>query len=102
MKTDTHQDYTKTLRQHITDLLSENDMGARELSQALGIREKEVFDHISHIARSVKAKGKKLIILPSQCLSCGYVFEDRTRFTPPGRCPSCKKSHLKNPTFKIS
>jgi predicted Zn-ribbon and HTH transcriptional regulator len=101
MKRETHRNDTKTIRQHIADLLNENDMSARELSQALGIREKEVFYHISHIARTVKAQGKKLIILPSQCLSCGYVFEDRKRFTPPGKCPYCKKSHLKDPAFKI-
>jgi len=85
----------------MADLLSKNDMSAKELSQELGIREKDVFDHISHIARSAKAQDKKLIILPSQCLSCGYVFEGRKRYTPPGRCPYCKKSHLRDPTFKI-
>jgi len=101
MKEPVHQDYAKTIRQNMAALLSEDNMSARELSQTLGIRQKEVFDHISHISRSVKAQGKKLIILASRCLSCGYVFEDRKRFTPPGRCPYCKKSHLQDPTFKI-
>ncbi len=83
------------------DLLSEEEMGARELSQAIGIREKEVYEHLSHIARSVATQRKKLIIRPSYCLICGYVFKDRRRFTRPSRCPRCKKTHLQWPTYRI-
>ncbi|MFO8164288.1 MAG: hypothetical protein R6T98_07125, partial [Desulfatiglandales bacterium] len=84
----------KTARQEMIVLLSENDITARELSQALGIREKEVYQHLPHIARSLAAQRKKLIILPISCLSCGYVFKDRRRFTRPSRCPRCKSTHL--------
>ena len=90
-----------TLRQNIIALLTEAEMDARELSRELGIQEKEVVVHLPHIARSLKSKGKKLILQPSECLACGYVFEDRRRFTRPGRCPQCKKSHLKSPVFHI-
>ena len=92
----------QTLRQQIIELLTGNEMNARELSRALGIREKEVVVHLSHIARSLKTKGRKLILQPSECLGCGYVFEDRRRFTRPGRCPQCRKSHLKSPVFHIA
>jgi predicted Zn-ribbon and HTH transcriptional regulator len=54
-----------------------------------------------HVDRSVKAAKKKLIVHPSQCLSCDFVFENRTRFTPPGRCPQCRKSRLTRPMFQI-
>lgn len=91
----------KTIRQQIMDCLSEGAMSAIEISQDLGIREKEVYEHLPHIARSVVAQGKKLVILPSQCLNCGYVFEDRNRFTPPSRCPRCKGTHLQRPTYEI-
>ena len=92
----------QTVRQRIIALLSENEMDARELSREVGIREKEVSDHLTHIARSLAAKGKKLDIHPAQCLSCGYVFKNRKRFTRPGRCPSCRKSHLLSPSYYIS
>ena len=82
-------------------LLSDRDMGARELSQTMGIREKEVYEHLSHIARSVAAQGKRLIIRPFRCLLCGYVFEDRKRFTRPGRCPHCKRAHLESPMYRV-
>jgi predicted Zn-ribbon and HTH transcriptional regulator len=76
-------------------------MDARELSHEVGIREKEVYDHLAHIARSLAVKGYKLGIQPARCLSCGFVFKDRQRFTRPGRCPRCKKSHLQSPGFYI-
>jgi len=91
----------QTVRQKIIDLLSEGQMDARELSREVSIREKEVYDHLSHIARSLAVKGNTLNIQPAQCLSCGYVFKDRQRFTRPGRCPRCKKSHLQSPAFFI-
>ena len=91
----------ETIRQQIMALLIEREMSARELSQAIGIREKEVFEHLPHIARSVAVQKKKLIIQPAQCLACGYVFRDRKRFTRPGRCPRCKKSHLDEPKYQI-
>jgi predicted Zn-ribbon and HTH transcriptional regulator len=90
-----------TVRQKIIDLLSLHAMDARELSREAGIREKEVADHLAHIARSLASKDKRLIIQPSRCLRCGYIFADRRRLTRPGHCPYCKSSHLQNPVFSI-
>jgi predicted Zn-ribbon and HTH transcriptional regulator len=42
--------------------LSEDEMSARDLSQTIGIREKEVYDHLSHIARSRAAQRKRLLV----------------------------------------
>ena len=91
-----------TLRQQIIELLTDGEMDARELSREVGIKEKEVYEHLTHISRSLEAKGRKLYIRPSECLKCGYVFKDRKRFTRPGRCPRCKKSHLQSPGFHIT
>jgi predicted Zn-ribbon and HTH transcriptional regulator len=76
-------------------------MDARDLSQELGLKEKEVYEHLIHVERSVAATGGRFIMTPSQCLLCGYVFEDRWRVTRPGRCPKCKRSKLQNPSFRI-
>jgi predicted Zn-ribbon and HTH transcriptional regulator len=91
----------QTKRQEMIDLLSEEEMGARELSQTLCIREKEVYEHLPHVARSLIAQKKRLIILPFRCLACGHVFKERKRFARPGRCPRCKKSHIERPTYRI-
>ena len=91
----------QTIRQKIIELLSLQEMDARQLSAQIGIREKEVAEHLSYIARSLKARGEKLTIRPAECLQCGYVFKKRRRFTRPSRCPRCKKSHLQSPAFCI-
>lgn len=90
-----------TIRQKIVKLLSKSELDARELSQELGVQEKEVYDHLAHVARSVKAEKKKLIIHPSRCLRCGFVFADRKRLTRPSRCPKCRRTHLQNPRYHI-
>jgi predicted Zn-ribbon and HTH transcriptional regulator len=92
----------ETIRQQMIDLLSEEEMNAIEVSQELRIAEKEVYAHLPHIARSAATQGKKLLILPSRCLKCGYVFEERKRFTRPGHCPRCKATYIQRPTYRIS
>jgi len=90
-----------TLRRRIIALLSDQEMDVRELSQELGIKEKEVYEHLVHVERSAAAASARFILTPSQCLLCGYVFEDRRRLTRPSRCPTCKRSKLQNPSFRI-
>ncbi len=91
----------KTMRQQIIALLNVREMSARELSQSLGIEEKEVYQHLNHVSRSAVPLGMRLEIRPSECLKCGFVFKERNRFTPPGRCPRCKGTYLQKPAFKI-
>ena len=90
-----------TLRQKIISLLSDTEMSTREISGQVGIPEKEVVEHLAHIARSLASQNKKMVIAPAICLGCQYVFENRRRFTRPGRCPTCKKSHIQSQRFRI-
>jgi predicted Zn-ribbon and HTH transcriptional regulator len=90
-----------SLRRRIIALLCEQEMDARELSQELGLKEKEIYEHLVHVERSVAASRGRFVITPSQCLLCGYVFEDRRRLTRPSRCPQCRRSKLQNPSFRI-
>jgi len=94
-------DNQQTVRQQIFDLLSSEEMTVRDLSQAVSIPEKEVVDHLGHIERTAQSQGKRLIITPYKCLSCGYIFDKRSRLTRPGRCPSCKKSHIQRALYHI-
>lgn len=90
-----------SLRRRIIALLSKKEMDARDLSQELGLKEKEIYEHLVHVERSVAASRGRFVITPSQCLLCGYVFEDRRRLTRPGRCPQCRRSKIQNPSFRI-
>ena len=94
-------DNRQTIRQEIIDLLNSEKLTIRDLSQTVSLQEREIVDHLGHIERSLQRQGKKLMISPYTCLTCGFVFEKRTRFTKPGRCPSCKNSHIKVAQFYI-
>jgi predicted Zn-ribbon and HTH transcriptional regulator len=91
----------QTIRHAMIDLLCGEPVSARELSRRLGIREKEVCDHLAHIERTAGARRKKLTILPFACLDCGFVFRDRKRFTRPGKCPRCRGTHIEVPRFQL-
>jgi hypothetical protein len=93
---------TQTLRRKIIALLNDREMDARSLSEELQVKEKEVYEHLIHVERSVQAAGGKFILTPSECLLCGYVFEARRRLTRPGRCPKCRRSKIMNPSFRIA
>jgi len=82
-------------------LLSQGVRSARDLSQMLHIQEKEVYSHLSHIARSVVSQSHRLVVIPSRCLVCGYVFDNRKRFTRPSRCPCCKGERIEEPRYEV-
>jgi predicted Zn-ribbon and HTH transcriptional regulator len=82
-------------------LLETEAMGVRDLSQALGVSEKDVFMHLEHIQRTARGKGRRFGMTPCECLSCGYVFRDRSRLKKPGRCPKCRQSHILGAMYRI-
>ena len=90
-----------TIRRQIINLLREAPLGARELSQAVHQSEKEIYAHLAHIERSLKAEGRHLVIEPPVCLNCGFVFEHRQRPQPPGHCPRCRKTRISRPRYRI-
>ncbi|MEW5735942.1 MAG: transcriptional regulator [Thermodesulfobacteriota bacterium] len=90
-----------TIRKEMEALLSRGPMNARELSQALGITEKDVAGHLEHLAKSVAAQGGKLTVTPSECLECGFRFEKRERLNAPGRCPRCRGQRMSRPEYFI-
>ncbi|MHC1745140.1 MAG: transcriptional regulator [Syntrophobacteraceae bacterium] len=90
-----------TVRQDMIDLLTSRELTARQISQELGIREREVYDHLPNIARSLTGQRRKLVALPFACMDCGHVFAERKRWTRPGRCPKCKNGHIQEPRFRV-
>lgn len=90
-----------TVRQQMIELLREEELDAMELSQVLSIPEKEVYEHLPHLVRTLGSSREKLIISPYLCLKCNYSFAGRTRFDRPGRCPRCKHTHIRMATYTI-
>jgi transcriptional regulator len=89
-----------TIRQSIISFLKDRELTAKELSQAVGIREKEVYEHLAHISRSKLPEGK-FIVQPSVCRKCGFVFKKRDRLTPPSRCFLCRGESITPPRFMV-
>jgi predicted Zn-ribbon and HTH transcriptional regulator len=90
-----------TIRQALADALRRGGHSAHDLSRLVGIPEKAVADHLAHLIRSLPAHGERLLVTPPECLACGYAFPERSRLTPPSRCPRCHDTHLAEPLFTI-
>jgi hypothetical protein len=82
-------------------ILKERQVTARDLSRFLGITEKEVYQHLPHVERSLR-HGVSLITEPARCLDCGFVFKKRKRFTTPGRCPVCRSEAITPAAYGIN
>ena len=82
-------------------MLEAGAVSARDISQALRIREKDVYDHLAHVRRTMAGQGRKLTVQPFACLKCGFVFKERQRFTRPGRCPQCRETYLEEPLYAL-
>ncbi|MDJ0621941.1 MAG: transcriptional regulator [Desulfocapsaceae bacterium] len=88
-----------TIRQQIQELLREGEWTALELSQELSVQEREIYDHLQHVRKSLR--GEKLQVSPYHCRSCGYIFRKRERLDRPSRCPQCRESHIGVASFTI-
>ena len=92
-----------TIRQMIAAALREGMLTSKDISRALGIREKEAIEHLPHVARTVNHAGGKerFVAEPSECLSCGFVFKKRDRLRTPCRCPVCRSEEITEMRFGI-
>jgi len=90
-----------TVRQEIMMIIEQAETDIETLAQQLGVKEKEVAEHLAHVVRTVAGKKKKLVIRPSACLDCGFTFKERRRPSRPSRCPKCKGQRITPPAFHI-
>ena len=90
-----------TPRQQLMALLRVRPWDAGGLSRALGMSQRQVEVHLTHVRQSVEAHGERLVIAPAQCRDCGFACAKRRRTTKPSRCPRCKSEHLALPLFEI-
>jgi predicted Zn-ribbon and HTH transcriptional regulator len=89
----------ETIRQEIISALGGRTLTAKEISAEVRIPEKEVYEHLEHIQKSMNNKERQLIITPATCIKCGFVFAKRERLKKPGKCPVCKSELIQEPLF---
>jgi predicted Zn-ribbon and HTH transcriptional regulator len=90
-----------TIPSLIREALSAAPKTTRDLSQELGVSEREVLRHLQHLERSLKEDGAKLVVEPPVCLACGFVFRKRERLNRPSRCPVCRNERLSSARFSV-
>lgn len=90
-----------TIRQQLVSLLRSGGFSARELSGAVHIGEKEVYQHLAHIDKSAAHLRLRLQVEPAVCRNCGFVFAKRERLTKPGKCPVCRGTFVEEPRFSL-
>jgi len=91
----------QTIRQEIINELENNALTARDISQSIGILEKDVYHHLAFIEKTVKHKNKRILLEPYHCMNCGFQFNNRKTFKRPGKCPGCKNGRIAPAVFQI-
>ena len=92
----------RTPRQRIIDVITGTRLSSRQLAQMLGVREREVEEHLTHVVKTVaRDKSRRFVLDPAFCQDCGFVFHDRRRLTSPSRCPHCRSEAIMAPRYGI-
>lgn len=92
----------RTARQRIIDLLTGTRLSSNQLAQMLGLPERQVEEHLTHVVKSVsRDRSRHFILEPSTCPECGFIFRDRTKLTRPSRCPVCHSEGISPPRYGI-
>jgi hypothetical protein len=101
MKSHHPPDQSQSFRELLLQTLSAEPLTVRALSQAAGLSERDVLNHLQHLQKSLKVQNRRLKVTPATCLDCHFVFQKRERLTRPGKCPVCRSTHLREPFFSI-
>ena len=91
----------QTIRQEIVNKLENNALTVRDISQSVGILEKDVYHHLAFIEKSIKHRNKRIHLEPYYCMNCGFQFNNRKTFKRPGKCPECRNSRIAPAVYHI-
>lgn len=94
-------DRHETVRKEIISALRERTLSAREISGAVSVPEKAVYEHLCHIQKTLHKKGGRLVVTPPECRKCGFEFKKREKLKKPGKCPVCRGESVTEPLFSI-
>jgi transcriptional regulator len=91
----------ETVRQKMAVLLEGNTLSARDLSVEIGVSEKDVYEHLEHLQRSITQSAQRFVVVPAVCMRCNFVFRKRDRLKKPGKCPVCRSESIQEPLFSV-
>ncbi|AZH25547.1 transcriptional regulator [Haloplanus aerogenes] len=90
-----------TTREQIADALREEAATASQLSARVGTSRSAVYDHLRHVARSLRERDdEQVLVSPPTCRDCGFDgFDDPINH--PSTCPECRSENVAEPAFRI-
>ena len=91
-----------TIRRRIISLLLAHPGTARQMSAELRIPEREIYDHLEHIRKTMHTGAYRLVVQPAMCEKCGFTFRKRDRLKKPSRCPMCRSESIAEPLFTVA
>ncbi|MBD3195978.1 MAG: transcriptional regulator [Candidatus Lokiarchaeota archaeon] len=95
----------KTRRQKLLEILEfeEEIFDLHSLMRELEYNSKKAFiKDIEHIALSLRNEEKQILVKPSECRACGFVFPQKGySLNIPSKCPECKEERIKWPSLKL-
>jgi transcriptional regulator len=92
----------RTARQRIIELLTDARLSSRQLAQMVGLPERQVEEHLTHVAKTIaRDRTRRFILEPAMCPNCDFVFRERTKLTRPSRCPRCRSEGISAPRYGI-
>jgi transcriptional regulator len=92
----------QTPRQRIIGLITGTRLSSYQLAQMLGVPERQVEDHLTHVVKTIaRDKTRRFILDPARCQDCDFVFRNRSRLTSPSRCPHCRSETITAPRYGI-
>jgi len=93
---------TRTARQRIIELLTDTRLSSRQLAQLIGLPERQVEEHLTHVAKTIgRDKTKRFILEPAMCPTCEFIFRELTKLTLPSRCPRSRGEGISPPRYGI-
>jgi predicted Zn-ribbon and HTH transcriptional regulator len=91
----------ETIRREIISVLEGKTLSAKDISVDVRVSEREIYEHLEHIQRTINKSEHNFIVTPSECKKCGFVFRKRDRLKKPGKCPVCRSESIQEPLFSI-
>jgi predicted Zn-ribbon and HTH transcriptional regulator len=91
----------ETIRREIISALEGKTLSAKDISAYVRISEKEIYEHLEHIQRTINKSEHNFIIIPAECKKCGFIFRKRDRLKKPGKCPVCRGESIQEPLFSV-
>jgi hypothetical protein len=89
-----------TTRERIAAALREDPATASGLSDHLGVPRAAVYDHLQHVARSLRSADEQFLVAPPECRECGFDrFDDP--LGDPSRCPDCRAEAIEEAAFTV-